>query len=502
MRRNRATSQTPTTRGASTRTTGSGRRHRARLAAPLVVAAALVAPVATVGSGIAAVAGPAGADPAPPSTSVVPSACGLSALARTRGPVPITFWYNLPQTNATWLQNAVAQFNAAQGKVKVTLVQQPDYPSEFVKYKAGLTSGDLPTMAQFEDTTVQQLVDSRSTVPVADCIAASHYKLGDFLTRGLAFYRYRGVQQSMPWYVSNVIMYYNPKVFEKAGLDPNKPPQTFAQVTADAQKIVATHAATHGVALPAKPYVFEFLLAKSGGLYVNNGNGRIARATRAGLTSPTALSVWSWWKQMLTSKLALPTGSGPNNIDHLVALATGNAAMTFEASSVIGPAEAVLASGQYPGVVIKTAPLPALTTGGGVPVGDGSLWITAHASPAQRAAAWLLIQYLETPQAQASLAAASGCVPTRISATKLPVLANKWAADPNYETAWTQLTTGRLNYANVGSLIGDYQGVRNAVTDGLEQMATNGMSAKSAAAFAQNEANTAIQNYNSRIGAG
>ena len=203
--------------------------------------------------------------------------------------------------------------------------------------------------AQFEDTTVQQLVDSHSTVPVQDCIAASHYPLSGYLARALAFYRYHGVQQSMPWAVSNVIMYYNPVAFQKAGLNPDAPPQTFAQVSGASKKIVATHAATHGVALPAKPYVFEFLLAKSGGQYVNNGNGRTARATAAGLTSPTSLKVWRWWNQMLTSHLALATGSDPNNIDHLIAIATGNAAMTFEASGIIGPAEAVLASGQYPG---------------------------------------------------------------------------------------------------------------------------------------------------------
>ena len=323
-------------------------------------------------------------------------------------------------------------------------MQQPDYPSEFVKYKAGLSSGDLPDLAQFEDTTVQQLVDSQSTVPVQDCIAASHYSLSDYLARALAFYRYHGVQQSMPWSVSNVIMYYNPVAFQKAGLNPNTPPQTFAQVTAASKKIVAAHAATHGVALPAKPYVFEFLLAKSGGQYVNNGNGRMARATAADLTSPTSLKVWRWWNQMLTSHLALATGSDPNNIDHLIAIATGNAAMTFEASGIIGPAEAVLASGQYPGVQIRTAPLPALTTGGGVPVGDGSLWISAHATLAKRAAAWQLIQYLDSPAEQASLAAESGYVPIRVSATKFPVLATKWANDPNYKVGYTQLTSGTL----------------------------------------------------------
>jgi sn-glycerol 3-phosphate transport system substrate-binding protein len=152
--------------------------------------------------------------------------------------------------------------------------------------------------------------------------------------------------------------------------------------------------------------------------------------------------------------------------------------------------------------VIKTAPLPALTTGGGVPVGDGSLWITAHASPAQRAAAWRLIQYLDSPQQVASLAAEGGYVPIRHSATHLPVLVQKWSADPKYEVAYTQLTTGRLSKANIGSLIGDYQCVRNAVADGLEQLAANGASYTSAANFAEGGANAAISQYNSRIGAG
>jgi sn-glycerol 3-phosphate transport system substrate-binding protein len=489
-----------------TRTGCTPRTSRTRHAGrpPLGWRAAAASALALAGTALlgTAASAPAGAASAPPATKIVPSACGLSALAKAKSPVQITMWHTMTQTNNTWLQDEVAKFNSSQSKVKVTLVQQPDYPSEFTKYKAGLTSGDLPTLAQFEDTTVQQLVDSHSTVPVGDCIAASHYGLSDYLPRSLAFYRYRGVQQSMPFAVSNVIMYYNPIDFQKAGLNPNSPPQTFAQVMAASKKIVAAHAATHGVALPSKPYVFEFLLAKSGGEYVNNGNGRTARTTAANLTKPTAMKVWNWWNQMLTSGLAMATGSDPNNIDHLIAIATGNAAMTFEASGVIGPAEAVLASGQYPGVQIRTAPLPALTTGGGVPVGDGSLWVTSHASLAQRAAAWQLIQFLDSPAEQASLATESGYVPVRMSSTTYPDLVAKWAKDPNYKVAYTQLTTGKLSNANIGSLIGDYQGVRNAVADGLEQMVANKASPKNASSFAQNEANTAIQNYNSRIGAG
>jgi len=436
------------------------------------------------------------------SSIVNPTACGLSALASAKKPVQIVMWHELVRTNNDWLVNATNTFNDSQSEVHVTLVQEPDYQSLFEKYKAGLSTGDLPDVAQFEDTTVQQLIDSQSTVPVQDCIDASRYSLSDFLPRTLKFYSYQNIQRSMPWAVSNVILYYDPGKFEKAGLDPNKPPQTLEEVRLDSEKIVASGAATHGIALHIQPYVFEYLLAKSGGEYVNNGNGRTSRATAANLAGSTALKIWTWWDQMVKSGLALNTGSDPNSIDHLLAIGTGNAAMTFEASGVIGPIEAVLNSGQYKGTRVATAPLPALTTGGGVPVGDGSLWISSHSSLAKRAAAWRFIQYLDSPEEQASLAAEGGYVPVRASATHLPVLANRWTEDPNYRVGYTQLTQGTLSNANVGSLIGDYQGVRNAVTDGLVQMLSNGQTPAAAATLAEREANTTIANYNARIGAG
>ena len=489
-------SHTDTDTDTDTRGRPPARRHRRAGVVLLSLAAALVA--ASCGGG-----GGSTSTTQKKATGVVdPAACGLKAFAAAPKPVQIVLWHTMARSNNDWLVGQINQFNSSQSDVHVTLNQQPSYADLFNKYKAGLSSGDLPDVAQFEDTTVAQLIDSRSTVPVQDCIDASHYALGDYLPRALKFYSYAGVQRAMPFGVSNIVLFYDPNKFRKAGLDPNKPPQTLAEVQADSQKIVSSGAATHGISLHEQPYLFEFLLAKSGGQYVNNENGRAARATKANLTSPTAMKIWQWWDGMVKSGLALDTGSDPNNFDHLIALAVGNAAMTFEASSAIGPIEAVLASGQYPGVQIATAPLPALTTGGGVPVGDGSLWLSSHSAPAKRAAAWKLIQYLDSPAVQASMAAEGGYVPVRMSATTMPVLANRWAQDPNYRVGYTQLTTGALSNANIGSLIGDYQGVRNAVQDGMVQMLSNHQSPQAAAALAEREANAKIQDYNTRIGGG
>ena len=61
--------------------------------------------------------------------------------------------------------------------------------------------------------------------------------------------------------------------------------------------------------------------------------------------------------------------------------------MTIDGSAALGPILDVLGSGQFAGVEIAAGVLPGLEKGGGVPVGDGSLWISDAAPPEKRAAA-------------------------------------------------------------------------------------------------------------------
>jgi len=160
----------------------------------------------------------------------------------------------------------------------------------------------------------------------------------------------------------------------------------------------------------------------------------------------------------------------------------------------------VLESGQYKTVKIDTAPLPSINGGGGVPAGDGSLWISKSASLEQRAAAWQFVKYLVSARLQASLAVEGGFAPVRTDATTVPALQQKWAAEPYFKVSYDQLTTGAENASTAGSLIGDYQGVRDAVKDGMLSMLTGGLSPTQALAKAQREADTAISTYNDRIG--
>jgi sn-glycerol 3-phosphate transport system substrate-binding protein len=457
-----------------------------------VIGALVLALSACSGGGDDDGAGPSGVDPAD---------CGLEQFASADRPVRITFWHTMGGTNADWLAETTAEFNRSQDDVRVRLVQFPNYQDLLAKYRAGLSTGNHPDLFQPEDTTVQFMLDSRSTVPMQACVDADGYSLEQFLPRATAFYSYQGVLHGMPWSISNPILFFNAAAFRAAGLDPADPPQTLDEVREYSEKIVSSGAAKHGVALRVEPYIFEFINAKSGGTYVNNGNGRDARATTGTLETDTARAIFTWWNEMVNDGLGLDTGGAPGNIDHMLALGNLNAAMAFEASGVLGRVRDALESGQYRGVEIGAGPLPALTTGGGVPVGDGSLWIPKASDPAHRGAAWQFVKFLSSAEQQAALAVEGGYVPARTDATTQPALVEKWNEDPIFRVAYDQLEAGPVNDATVGPLIGDYQGVRDAVKEGFLAMLNAGRSPAEATGIAQRKATAAIERYNQRIGA-
>ncbi len=60
-------------------------------------------------------------------------------------------------------------------------------------------------------------------------------QLASQITTGI--FPYNGGVYNIPWMLTTQVMFYNKKIFELAGLDPNKPPTTFAEYLYDAKKI-------------------------------------------------------------------------------------------------------------------------------------------------------------------------------------------------------------------------------------------------------------------------
>lgn len=428
-------------------------------------------------------------------------ACPVDALESAKGPVTITFWHGLNQANEEALQALVADFNASQAKVKVDLVNQTGYEEILRKWVAGLGTGDLPDIAQLEDTATQQMIDTQSVVPVSACVKADGFDTSDIVDRVLERYTVNGTLWPMPFNVSNPVLYYDKNAFRAAGLDPEDPPATLDEVKADAQKIKDSGYEA-GFGLKLNPWYLEQWAAKSDTFYANNENGRKSRATAAVFDDATGREVFGWMKDKVDSGLARTNpDDGPNAFDNLLGIRAKTLGMTIDSSAALGQISQILQSGQGGGVQLGVGPMPGPEGPGGVLVGGAAVYLSKQSAPEKIAAAWEFLKFLVRGDTQAKFSAATGYVPVAKSAVDEQVLVDQWTEEPGYRVAYDQMLTGKDDTKTAGPVIGDYVGVRNVVKDAQTRMLTEGGDPDAALKRAQTEATAKIDDYNTRVGA-
>lgn len=431
-------------------------------------------------------------------TSLPP--CPLAALQQATKPVEITFWHVLSRANEEVLKAITDRYNSQQQDVHVTLVNQIGYKENLEKFRAGLGGTDLPDLIQVEDTATQQIIDTQATLPAQSCIKADKYDTSDYLPRVLDRYTVDGVLWPMPFNVSNPIFLYDKNAFRAAGLDPDKPPATLDEVKADAVKIKDTPVYEAGLGMKLDPWYLEQFSSKANKLYVNQDNGRKARATKVVFDDATGREIFSWMADMVSSGAGKTNSAeGPSQYDNLLGIRSKSFGMTIDSSGVLGTISQLFARGETGGVDIGIAPMPGPPGAGSVLIGGGALSIVKRSAPEKQAAAWQYIKFLTDPQTQAEIAAGTGYVPVRKSSVGLPAMKQQWAKEPGYKVAYDQAIAGVNDAATQGPVIGAYQAVRDAVLAGEQEMFTQGKSPAAALQSAANLSNAAMQEYNSRV---
>ncbi len=427
-------------------------------------------------------------------------ACNLKALANAKGVVNITFWESASEANLTVLQGITSAFNSSQTKVHVTLVTQAGYDDTWQKYLAGLSNGQLPNVVQLEDQRTQAAIDTGSFLPVQSCMNAAKYSTSDYLPRPLAYWKVNGVQWAMPFAVSAPILYYNENAFTKAGLNPNDPPSTLAGMVADAKALKASGS---GMGLVLDPWHLETWLSTANQLFVNNKNGRSARATQAAFDDKTAVSIFSQLSTLVRSGYATTNPStGPDQYDNLLGIGSGKYGMTIETSAALGTVTQLLSGGKYANVKLGIGAFPVYSSSvqGGVEPGGSGVYISNKSSAVDQAASWQFVTYLMNTQSVATWAAGTGYIPVRKSSEQTATVQHLWATDPGYKVAYNEINNGANTAATSGSVIGPYADVRNDVLNAEISMYTQGVKPDAAVKAAAQNVNSSMSSYNSRLG--
>lgn len=464
------------------------RRLLALLLAPIVLAAAC-------GGG----GGDSGGDATGPKADK--SMCPVHALDDVTKPVTVTFWHGgMRASLLDAIETLTKEYNDSQRKVHVNLQSQGTYDEASDKYLTALRGGTLPDLVLLEETRLQLMIDSKSVIPAQACVDADNYSLADHLQPVLDEFTVGDQLWPMPFNVSNPVLYYDTNDFRKAGLDPDKPPSTFAQVLDAARKIKASGAAKTGIAWEMQPWYVEQFFAKAGKPIVDHHNGRDGRAEKALLDNATGKEVFGFIHQLFEEGLALNVGRNESGTDTLLALGKGDAAMAIGTSAALGSIYDIQAAGQFTDVGVGVAPLYGPTApNGGVQVGGGALWIVGKGkSDVTKAATWDYAKWLNEPRQQAMWHKLTGYLPIRKSAVKLPEVADLWKQKPTFRVAFDQLVN---SHADVGGpSIGPYKEFREAIRTGLESLVLKNTPVDRVLAQIDADADKALASYNDRVG--
>ena len=442
---------------------------------------------------------------AQPTNPAAPPAEPTATLAppKSEGITKITFWHSMGgDIGGKAIPQMVNDFNSSQDQCYVVYTYQGSYDDSLNKLKAGLQSGDTPTVIQLFDIATRLMVDLKVATPVQNYIDKENYDVSDLEPNVLAYYTVDGKQYSMPFNSSTPMLYYNKDMFKAAGLDPEKPPRTFDEVAEYARKLTQKDSSgkttVYGAAFAIYGWFFEQFLAVSGGYYVDNNNGRDGLATKATFNSPEGVAIMDWWKSMYDE--GIMANYGRKTVDTRNAFLAGQTAMFIDSTAVLrGMMDG--AAGKFEvGTAFLPRPNEEAYKNAGTVIGGGSLWIINNRPQAEQDCAWEFIKFQSSPPEQAYWQTMSGYFPIRKAAYDDPLSVEWRTTYPQFQTAIDQLHAAPNNRVTQGGLIGVFPTARQTIEGAMEEILAGQATPQEALDKAADTVTQAIQDYNTSMG--
>ena len=417
------------------------------------------------------------------------------------GKTTIEFWHSMKGANATAIDTLVRDFNAQSGgKVEVKAVFQGSYDETVAKYKASVQQKNTPALVQIYDVGSRFMVDSKQVVPMYKFIEKDKFDTAGIEPNIANYYSVDGKLWSMPFNSSTPLLYLNKEAFDRAGLDPTKPPKNLTELGELAQKLTVKDAGgkttQYGFGAAIYGWLLEQLLAEDGKEYCDNGNGRKDLATKVQFDQPTGVKVAQWWADLVKNGYAVNTGRKTD--DAQAAFKSGTVAMHLESTSVLrGYVDA--AKGKF---TVLTAPYPKVdaSSAGGPIIGGASLWISGVGhSDKEKRAAWEFAKFAASPTEQAKWHTGTGYVPMNPKALGEQIDKDWVAQYPQFTTAVEQLHALPPSVPSAGCLLGVMPQSRKASEDGLEAAIVGSKPAEQAMKDAAASVQGAIDGYNKSV---
>jgi multiple sugar transport system substrate-binding protein len=230
--------------------------------------------------------------------------------------------------DAAFLPTLVKAFNQSHPNLKIQLTLVPD-AQVVQKYSQAASSGNGPDLVSTEIGTMATFTPTGWYQDITSLVNGLPYKK-DLSPAHLGQATYNGKIYGMPFTADVSVLYYNKGLFTKAGLNPNDPPKTWAQIESDAKQIRTK--------LGGSDYGYFFSGACAGCMaftmlpYVWANGGNILKETSAVGTptlspNPELEKTLAFYRSMWQSGAVAPTAKTENGTNQFGAFYSGKIGM-------------------------------------------------------------------------------------------------------------------------------------------------------------------------------
>jgi sn-glycerol 3-phosphate transport system substrate-binding protein len=383
----------------------------------------------------------------------------------------ITFWHAMGAELGTKLEQIVDGFNKSQSDYHVTPVFKGTYPEAMTGAIAAFRANQQPDIVQvFEVGTGTMMAAKGAVYPVYQLMkdTGEPFNPAGFLPAVVGYYTDTdGNMLSMPFNSSTPILYYNKDVFKKAGLDPEKAPETWEDVEAYSKKIMDSGAAKCGFTTGWVSWIqTENLSAWHNQPIGTMENGFGGMGAELTLNGPLQVKHWTNLKKWSDSGIFEYGGPVGGN-DAPPKFYSQECAMYMNSSA---SRAGVLLNAKDFQVGFGMLPHYADTKPQNSIIGGATLWVLQGHTPEEYKGVAKFLTYLSSPEVQADWHQFSGYLPITQAAYDLGQKQGYYAKNPGSDVAIKQITLNPPTANSKGLRFGNYVQVRDVIDQEFEAM--------------------------------
>jgi sn-glycerol 3-phosphate transport system substrate-binding protein len=392
----------------------------------------------------------------------------IAAMGSAHAATDINFWHSMEGALGDRVNELVGEFNKSQSDYVVHAIYKGAYGESMNAGIAAFRAGNAPDILQvFEVGTATMMYAKGAIKPVQEMSeeVGDPIDPNDFLGAVGGYYSSpEGKLVSMPFNSSTPVLYYNKDAFKKAGLDPEKPPKTWEEVSETGKKLrAAGQECGYTTSWPAWIQLENFA-AWHNVPYASADNGFGGLDARLEINKPLFVRHMSFLANM--SKEGTFTYGGRGDAPN--ALFTSGRCGMFTGSS--GNRANIIKTGQF---VFGTSTLPYYSDVKGAPqnsiIGGASLWVFAKKTPEVYKGVTKFFKFLSSPEKAAEWHQKTGYVPVTKAGYELTKESGFYDKNPGSEVAVKQLDATTTNESR-GIRLGYLPQIRDIEDGEMEQI--------------------------------